>query len=696
MRLGIVMKSWFHVLTVGMRKVDVMTREEIRKNYRYKDNMRMLLKDIGCCGRQYYVYMVLEIILKTFAPILLMLLPVYLVGLLEHQIDLVTICEKLSIWIVGILGIYLADTWFHAQNMRIFEMLRMALYMHRFYNRRVHMDLLSLENGENTEMEMEIRQALLQGSSHGVGALLESSISLASSVLGLLLYAICIGQLQPFLLFLIMIASGAAAFAKRRANIYEYQKMGRFWENNGKFWGMKNDSINLEKAKDIRMYHLAPWFADNFERLRKEAVTIYQDVMQKRFFADAAARMATFLRDGAAYGYLLYLMINGALDVAQFLLYLGVISGFTAWMQTIVETLTILNQESLSVSFLQAYLAQEDKDQKEGRQEMVAMESKEVPEVSTTSQPQENAKTHLEATNALEDNRLKECHEIRFEDVSFAYPGQPPIFEHFNITLHANEKIALVGMNGAGKTTLVKLLCGLYPLTSGHIYVNDMDIAQIPHELYVSMLSIVFQDSQIFAFDIASNVACTTSQDKQTLKSKDAAMNRLLKKMQCGDTYAIYDEERILSCLQKAGLQDKIDQLPQGIHTHLTTYLQKDGILLSGGEIQKLMLARALYKKAPILILDEPTSALDPIAESELYQKYAQLSEGKISLFISHRLSSTRFADRILFLEHGKIIEEGSHEELLKKQGAYAKMFQMQAHYYQKEAGRNEEIIPNA
>lgn len=109
-------------------------------------------------------------------------------------------------------------------------------------------------------------------------------------------------------------------------------------------------------------------------------------------------------------------MINGALDVAQFLLYLGVISGFTAWMQTIVETLTILNQESLSVSFLQAYLAQEDKDQKEGRQEMVAMESKEVPEVSTTSQPQENAKTHLEATNALEDNRLKECHEIRFED----------------------------------------------------------------------------------------------------------------------------------------------------------------------------------------------------------------------------------------------------------------------------------------
>ena len=106
--------------------------------------------------------------------------------------------------------------------------------------------------------------------------------------------------------------------------------MGRFWENNGKFWGMKNDSINLEKAKDIRMYHLAPWFADNFERLRKEAVTIYQDVMQKRFLADAAARMATFLRDGAAYGYLLYLMINGDLDVAQFLLYLGVVSGFTA------------------------------------------------------------------------------------------------------------------------------------------------------------------------------------------------------------------------------------------------------------------------------------------------------------------------------------------------------------------------------
>lgn len=130
--------------------------------------------------------------------------------------------------------------------------------------------------------------------------------------------------------------------------------------------------------------------------------------------------------------------------------------------------------------------------------------------------------------------------------------------------------------------------------------------------------------------------------------------------------------------------------LPRGIHTVLTQWLDEDGISLSGGELQRLMLARALYKNAPILILDEPTSALDPIAESELYEEYAKLCSGKISLFISHRLSSTRFCEKILFLENGKIVEEGTHDELMKKMGKYAKMFNIQSHYYQKEVEENE------
>lgn len=151
-----------------------------------------------------------------------------------------------------------------------------------------------------------------------------------------------------------------------------------------------------------------------------------------------------------------------------------------------------------------------------------------------------------------------------------------------------------------------------------------------------------------------------------------------------------YDEQRVITCLQQTKLYDHIEQLQDGIHTVLTQNLDPKGIELSGGQTQRLMLARALYRNAPILILDEPTSALDPIAESELYEEYAKLCADKISIFISHRLSSTKFCDRILFMEHGTILEEGTHEELIKKQGGYAHMYQIQAHYYQKEEEKHE------
>ena len=224
-----------------------------------------------------------------------------------------------------------------------------------------------------------------------------------------------------------------------------------------------------------------------------------------------------------------------------------------------------------------------------------------------------------------------------------------------NLTIHPREKLAIVGLNGAGKTTLVKLICGLLSPSEGRVLLNGDDISDFNRNKYYELFSAVFQDFSILDVTIAEEIA------------------------QCKDNI---DYQRIKECIDYAGLSDTIDKLPKGLNTHIGREVYLDGVLLSGGQMQRLMLARALYKNGPILLLDEPTAALDPLAESEIYQKYSDMANNKTSLFISHRLASTRFCDRIILIKDGGIKEEGSHEDLLKLNGEYAKLFEVQSRYY--------------
>lgn len=230
------------------------------------------------------------------------------------------------------------------------------------------------------------------------------------------------------------------------------------------------------------------------------------------------------------------------------------------------------------------------------------------------------------------------------------------IFDHLNLTIHAGEKIALVGVNGAGKTTLVKLLCGMYDPDEGQILLNGIDRNEFPREELYKLFSIVFQETLILPFTVGENLS----------------MNRIEQ----------VDEARAWDCLNKAGLGGFFREQGIGIRRYMTKQLMKDGLELSGGQKQRFLLARALYKDAPILVLDEPTAALDPIAESQVYDSYQRYTDGKTAIFISHRLASTRFSDRIVLIEDGKILETGSHEELVRAAGSYAKMFELQSSYY--------------
>lgn len=266
----------------------------------------------------------------------------------------------------------------------------------------------------------------------------------------------------------------------------------------------------------------------------------------------------------------------------------------------------------------------------------------------------------LERENQMEtgsihiEKRLDNCYEIEFHDVGFQYPGSEEfVLRHVNAKITLKNKLAVVGKNGAGKSTFIKLLCRLYDPTEGVITLNGVDIRKYKYEEYLKLFGVVFQDFHLFGYPIAQNIA----------------------------VHPIYDKERVHKCLEQAGADKFMTQMSYGIDTVIENG-EEDGVNLSGGQAQKISIARALYKDAPFVILDEPTAALDPISEAEIYEKFNEMVDDKTSVYISHRMSSCRFCNEILVFDQGVISERGSHEELLARNGLYASLWNAQAKYY--------------
>ena len=339
--------------------------------------------------------------------------------------------------------------------------------------------------------------------------------------------------------------------------------------------------------------------------------------------ADITEVILTVARNGIAYIYLINMVLNEGLSVSEFLLYFTAVSTFTAWVMGILQEMSALHKESLDISRLREFLDYPEPFKFENGKDIPAAES----------------------------------YELKLENVSFRYPGAETDTIHgLNLTVRPGEKLAIVGLNGAGKTTLVKLLCGLLDPTEGAVLLNGKDIRDFNRRSYYDLFSAVFQEFSVLDVTVAEQIAQTTVD---------------------------IDYDIISDCVEKAGLTSTIEKLPKGLETHVGREVHLDGVLFSGGQTQRLMLARALYKNGPILLLDEPTAALDPIAENDIYMKYSEMTSGKTSLFISHRLASTRFCDRIIFIADGGIKEEGTHESLLALGGEYANLFEVQSRYYQ-------------
>ena len=254
------------------------------------------------------------------------------------------------------------------------------------------------------------------------------------------------------------------------------------------------------------------------------------------------------------------------------------------------------------------------------------------------------------------EKRRDRNYQVEFRNVSFKYPGSENYaLKNVNMKFEIGKRLAVVGMNGSGKTTFIKLLCRLYDPTEGEILLNGIDIRKYNYREYMDIFSVVFQDFKLFSLKLGQNVASRVA----------------------------FDQKRVLDCLEKAGFSDKLAELPEGTETYLYKDYEDKGVDVSGGEAQKIAIARALYKDAPFIVLDEPTAALDPMAEAEIYSKFDEIAGDKTAIYISHRLSSCKFCDEIAVFHEGAVIQQGTHAKLVaEEKGKYYELWNAQAQYY--------------
>lgn len=453
---------------------------------------------------------------------------------------------------------------------------------------------------------------------------------LLTYILGFIIYLFLLVNVDFYLILLVIVTTIVGFFIDRYINQWGYRHRDEIDGYDKKLDYINRKGEDVKLAKDIKIFSLSGWLNSIYDSTLQLANSFIKKREKIYSLTCLIEVILLIIRNGIAYYYLIAKVLENAISVSQFLLYFNAFTGFTNWINGILDNLMELNKDCLGISKILDYL--------------------QLPEQFNF--------------NSGKPIKRSDSYQISLENVSFHYPGSDKeILKDINLTIEAGQKVAVVGLNGAGKSTLVKLICGFYDPDKGRVLLNGQDIKEFDRNEYYGLFSAVFQDMSIFDLTVAQQVA----------QRVDGI-----------------DREKVKRCLQQAELTEKINSLPKGLDTHIGKKVYLDGVELSGGQMQRLMLARALYKDGPILVLDEPTAALDPIAENDIYMKYNEMTKGKTSLFISHRLASTRFCDRILFVQDGKIIEEGTHQQLLEANGEYAKLFHVQARYYQEGSDNNE------
>lgn len=589
-----------------------------RNTHSIHNNLGYIVKEAWISEKFFLISSILIILSETAENLGITYINKYIVELALGNGSII----KLSIICLLLIIFTKIFRWVKNSNLEYEDCIGISKYNHHFMSKLIKKNITTdYENNEKTIVNNQLQKAR-EVTGYIMTTALRTMRKTATCVLNILAYGGILSILNPVLLPIVILPAVAGYYINRHKMQWVWNMADNWQDFERQLRYISNVGKDFSYAKDIRIFSMQKWFKDIFSRSFENRLDWYEQQDLWEYHHDIFELFIQGLGNFLAYAYVIYQVSLGNIGVADFIVYFNSIQNLSNFVRQWCDNYSGYRWISENICYVRDYY-----DIKESTNHG---EGKPIP--------------HKDI-------------EIEFKNVSYTYyKADKPTIKNISFKLHKGEKLALVGLNGAGKTTLIKLMCGLYSATDGEILVNGIPVDEYNREEYFKMFSTVFQDITTLPVTIAENVS--------------------------GSKFNDIDIPKVYDCLKKSGLYNKVMSLPKKENTRLGRSIFNDAIEFSGGQTQKLALAKALYKDAPILLLDEPTSALDPIAEQEMYLNYAKFSKGKSSIFISHRLSSTRFCDRILLIEDGQIAEEGTHIELMKLDGKYAELFKIQSSYY--------------
>lgn len=561
-------------------------------------------------------------IIAGIYPFMSVFLPKIAIGVLETEGSnaIMPLIQAMLVYflIAGVLAF--GNTYFRS----IIEMRNMRLrlwYLSQMSHKLQTIDYQYIEDSHFWEANDKALNSA-NNNSDGVEGVYNRLCKLPAKLLTLVGMIILTGALNPLILVALVLHVAVTMWIARKNHVYKYEKKEELAKATRKMSYYKKTAHDFSFGKDIRIFDLRERIMKNYTAEINALVHLQKKIANREYLLGFLGLGTLLLTNVVMYGILIMKAYQG-MPISSFTMYVTAITSLLALMLTFAEDISfIANQGEYVDDFFRM------------------MDEQLVKEGEVDKKPEGTL-------------------EIVFDHVTFRYPHtDTDIIKDLNFTIHKGERVAIVGINGAGKSTLVKLMTGLFEPTSGHIYINGIDVREYRKKTLYALYSAVFQDVNILAFTIRENVACASEN---------------------------VDDERVQKALEKVGLWKKVSGFEKGLDQMMLKVIDENGTDFSGGERQKLSIARGLYKNAAMVIMDEPTAALDALAEAEIYENFSSLVEGKTAVYISHRLASTRFCDKIALFDKDGLKEYGTHDELMELKGSYYDMFVIQGKYYQEE-----------